>query len=143
MTEELLGTISLLEQKVLLKEKELLEAEKDKISFRREFTKVLEERNYFERKLGETGERLNCKETELERMHLTMRERESKYGEILNIRSMTLSENTLEHAMKNAVDDARRYSQEMISYRDKFNQLEKDRDEERLLLNQKVTSLEE
>mmetsp|Transcript_46030 Transcript_46030/g.60982 ORF Transcript_46030/g.60982 Transcript_46030/m.60982 type:complete len:144 (+) Transcript_46030:300-731(+) len=143
MTEELLGTISLLEQKVLLKEKELLEAEEDKFSFRREFTKVLEERNYFERKLGETGERLKCKETELERMHLTMRERESKYGEILNIRSMTLSENTLEHAMKNAVDDARRYSQEMISYRDKFNQLEKDRDEERLLLNQKVTSLEE
>lgn len=45
--------------------------------------------------------------------------------------------------MKNATDDARRFHQEMVNYRDSLMNLEKDRDEERLLLNQKVGSLEE
>ena len=114
MAEEMLGTISLLEQKVLIKEKELLEAEEDKISVRREFTKLLEERNYFERKLGETDERLKFKESELDRLHANLTEREQRYGELLNIRSITLGQSTIEHAIQNAVEDARRYSQEMI-----------------------------
>lgn len=131
MAEEMLGTISLLEQKVLVKEKELLEFEENKISVRREFTKVLEERNFFERKLSETEERLKFKEAELERLHTNMTEREKRYGELLNIRSISVGLNTIELAIQNAVDDAKRYSQEMVQYRDKSNQLEKERDEER------------
>lgn len=65
------------------------------------------------------------------------------YGEILNIRSMQIGQNTIEYALKNLADDCKRYSQEMIQYRDKYHALEKDRDEERKLLNQKVSSLEE
>jgi len=51
MAEEMLNTISLLEQKVCLKEKEVLETEERALSFRKEFTAVLEERNFFEREL--------------------------------------------------------------------------------------------
>ena len=63
------------------------------------------------------------------------------YGDILNIRSMQVGQNTIEHALRNLADDCKRYSSEMVAYRDKFHNLEKDRDEERQLLNQKVASL--
>ena len=65
------------------------------------------------------------------------------YSDILNIRSMQVGQNTIEYALRNLSDDCKRYSSEMISYRDKYHQLEQDRDEERKLLNQKVASLEE
>ena len=45
--------------------------------------------------------------------------------------------------MRNLADDAKRYSQELVTYRDKCIAMERDRDEERRLLNQKVSSLEE
>ena len=48
MADEMLGTVALLEQKTLLKEKECLELEESKLAFRKEFTSVLEERNFFE-----------------------------------------------------------------------------------------------
>ena len=48
MQDEMLGTVALLEQKALLKEKEVLELEDQKITFRKEYTNILEERNYFE-----------------------------------------------------------------------------------------------
>ncbi len=48
LADEMLCTIGLLEQKVVLKEKEVLEQEERALSFRKEFTSVLEERNYFE-----------------------------------------------------------------------------------------------
>lgn len=48
MRDEMLDTISLLEQKALLKEKQALEMEEEKCQARQEFLKLLEERNYFE-----------------------------------------------------------------------------------------------
>ncbi len=48
LADEMLCTIGLLEQKVVVKEKEVLEQEERALSFRKEFTSVLEERNYFE-----------------------------------------------------------------------------------------------
>ena len=48
MAEEMISTVALLEQKVVLKEKECLEQEERALSFRKEFTAVLEERNFFE-----------------------------------------------------------------------------------------------
>ena len=65
------------------------------------------------------------------------------YSEILNIRSMQVGHNTIELALRNLADDCKRYSSEMVTYRDKYHTLERDRDEERKLLNQKVASLEE
>ena len=66
--DELMDTISLLEQKVLVKEKEMLEMEEAKISFRQEFTTVLEERNFFETDLIKANDRLSFVEGELERI---------------------------------------------------------------------------
>ena len=72
-----------------------------------------------------------------------MREQNELYGDLLNIRSISVNKNTIEHALRNLTEDAKRYSAEMVQYRDKYYSCEKDREEERLLLNQKVASLEE
>lgn len=143
MYEEMFSTIALLEQKVLLREKECLEAEERKIEHRREFTKLLEERNYYEQRLNQGTEILKYKESEVERLSIEKHEQDQRYGEILNVHSLSVSADSIEVAMKNATDDARRFHQEMVNYRDSLMNLEKDRDEERLLLNQKVGSLEE
>lgn len=68
MVEEMFSTIALLEQKCLLRDKESLEAEENQISIRREFTKLLEERNFFEKRFKETNEHLRYKESEVERL---------------------------------------------------------------------------
>ena len=74
--EDLILAVTLLEEKILLREKELLIAEESKISFRRKFTSVLEERNFFESKLEETTEQLKYKECELDRVSTQANERE-------------------------------------------------------------------
>ena len=58
MHNEMLGTVALLEQKSLLKEKESLEYEEARISFRREYTTTLEERNFYEEELRKVTDRL-------------------------------------------------------------------------------------
>ena len=143
MQDEMLQTISLLEQKAILKEKQALEQEEEKFSVRQEFMKVLEERNFFEQELCKITDRLKFQEAELERVQSTHKKQEEIYGEILNIRSIQIGQNTIEYALKNLADDCKRYSAEMVQYRDKYHSLEKDREEERKLLNQKVKSLEE
>lgn len=139
----MLGTVALLEQKALLKEKQCLELEEAKISSRKEFASLLEERNFFEQELNKVNDRLKFQEAELERLHASQKKQSDVYSEILNVRSMHISQNTIEHALRNLADDCRRYSSEMVAYRDKYHSLERDRDEERKLLNQKVASLEE
>ena len=143
MQDEMLNTISLLEQKALLKEKQALEQEEEKHAARQEFLKVLEERNYFEQELCNVADRLKFQEGELDRVQTQAKRQAEVYGEALNIRTMQIGQNTIEYAIKNLADDCKRYSQEMVQYRDKYHALEKDRDEERTLLNQKVRSLEE
>ena len=58
MKDEMLGTVALLEQKALMKEKDCLEMEEAKISFRKEFTATLEERNFYEQELKKATDRL-------------------------------------------------------------------------------------
>ena len=89
------------------------------------------------------SDRLGFQEAELDRVQAQLAKQGEIYGEILNIRSMSLGQNTVEHALRNLADDAKRYSQELVTYRDKCITMERDRDEERRLLNQKVSSLEE
>ena len=131
----MLTAVSLLEQKCLVKEKELLELESSKCEYRKEFTEVLAERNFFEQELVKVADRLKFVECELERVQQSSSEQNTQYCDILSIRSMTVGQNTIEYAIRNLVDDSKRYSQEMVSYRDRLHQVEKDRDEERLLLN--------
>ena len=110
MAEECFSTISLLEQKLLMREKEILEAEEGKIEVRREFTKLLEERNYYEQRLKEANEHLRFKESELERLSVEKHDQEQRYSEILNVRPINnMGVNTIELAMQNSVDDARRF----------------------------------
>ena len=54
----MLGTVALLEQKALMKEKDCLEMEEAKISYRKEFTATLEERNFYEQELKKATDRL-------------------------------------------------------------------------------------
>ena len=110
MAEECFSTISLLEQKLLMREKEILEAEEGKIEVRREFTKLLEERNYYEQRSKEADEHLRFKDSELERLSVEKHDQEQRYSEILNVRSINnMGVNTIELAMQNSVDDARRF----------------------------------
>lgn len=48
----MLATVALLEQKCSVKDRERLEEEVEKKLIRSEFTKVLEERNFFEQELA-------------------------------------------------------------------------------------------
>ena len=48
MKEELLGTVKLMEAKCLQKEDEIKCGEKRMVSFRQEYNKVVDERNYLE-----------------------------------------------------------------------------------------------
>lgn len=105
-----MGTVSLLEQKVLVKEKEILELEEAKISFRHEFTQMLEERNFFETELHRVNDRLKFVESELERVQTSNSKQSEVYAELLNIRSIAIGTNTIEFALKNLADDAKRYS---------------------------------
>ena len=66
-----------------------------------------------------------------------------KYSELLNIKTLQVNEKNIEHAMRNITDDARRYSAEVVSLRDQLASITKDREEEKELLNQKLSSLEE
>jgi len=143
LLEDLLDTVYLLEQKVVLKEKELLEAEESRLSFRHEFTKVLEERTFYENELNQLSDRLRYTDAELAALRTQSAKQEEVYGELLNIRSIQIGPSTIEYALRNAVEDSKRYSKEMVTYRDKLQQCEADRAEERRLLNQKVQSLEE
>ena len=120
MVNELLTAVSLLEQKVVLREKELLQAEEQRITFRREYAKILEERNYFEKNLKDKTERLKHKESELESLQIATHEREKKQSELLNIHTMHIRPDMIEIAIKNSVDDAMRYQKEMVSYRDQL-----------------------
>ena len=88
MAEEMLNTICLLEQKVCLKEKEVLETEERALSFRKEFTAVLEERNFFERELEQTKDKLRFQESELAHLQTTQSDHYQTYGDLLNIRSI-------------------------------------------------------
>ena len=58
MKEELFSTVGLLEQKILVKERDMLELEEARLSFRKEFTKILEERTFFESELANVSDRL-------------------------------------------------------------------------------------
>ena len=79
----------------------------------------------------------------MDRVKTSTTKQSELYSDILNVRSMQVGHNTIELALRNLADDCKRYSSEMVAYRDKYHALEKDRDEERKLLNQKVASLEE
>lgn len=113
------------------------------MSFRREFSTLLEERDFYEQELVKVNDRLKFQEAELDRLEASMKKQAEVYSEILNIRSMPTGSSSIEHALRNLTEDCKRYSNEMVAYRDKYHNLERDRDEERKLLNQKVSSLEE
>lgn len=53
-----------------------------------------------------------------------MKEQNDVYGELLNIRSISIGKNTIEHALRNLTEDTKRYSTEMVQYRDKFHESE-------------------
>lgn len=114
MQDEVLATVALLEQKCAVKDSRLLEEEKEKKSCITEFTKVLEERNFFEQELATVSDRLKFQMAELEHTQQTLKEQNDIYGDLLNIRSISIGKNTIEHALRNLKEDSKRYSAEMV-----------------------------
>ena len=86
--DEMFATMALLEAKAAMKEKQAQASENDRLEVRREFTKVLEERNFFEHEAKKANDRLSFVESELDRLHSEKVKESDAYGELLNIRSM-------------------------------------------------------
>lgn len=101
--------VILLEEKVLVKEKELLVAEESKISFRLEFTKLLEKRNHFETKFADMEERYQSKESQLKFAKLQASDRDKMIAEVLNIESESITMTQIEQVLKSTIADAKRH----------------------------------
>ena len=56
---------------------------------------------------------------------------------------MQVTDKNIEHAVRNLSDDCKRFSNEVVALRDQLHTCQKDRDEEKQLLSQKLNSLEE
>ena len=81
-------------------------------------------------------------ESDLQEFQSAVNEQREIQAEILNIRTMKTDKN-IEYALRNLADDNKRYSEDIVSLRDQLYNVQKDKEEERLLLKQKLSSLEE
>ena len=135
MRDEFLETIALLEQRNLQQDKEILLAEERASSFRQEYTQILDERNYVEKECQNAKAKLHLVERDFQELQNQTFQQNDIYAEILNIKTLQINEKNIEHALRNTAEDARRYSSEVVSLRERLNAQIKDREEEKELLN--------
>ena len=109
MSGDMLETIALLEKKCQNKQRDIEDLDRKAVSFRDEFTRMLEERNFFESESNLLSSKYELAQSELDAMRRSQVEWTKTYCDILGIRPVSDFDKSIEDAMRVMAEERHRY----------------------------------